>query len=177
MRKRAFCFTLKYMNINVIQPYTDDRLEWNEDTKRYELTIAYFKAHFPNNFNDDQTLLNRIRKNSRKIYNFIKYRGYSMNWKVAEFLINRTQQGREFILEVLTEQMEADNESGYNDLSSTPALNASNGQFIDRELLYANQISVDAEQLIENSASYFGVSIVSRSLYPYPYGQLWRNNQ
>lgn len=165
------------MNINVIQPYTDNNLEWNEELGRYELTLAYFKAHFQNNFNDDQILLNRIKKNSRKVYNFIKYRGYSMNWKVTEFLLNRTEQGREFLLAVLSEQMEADNESAYNDLSSTPALNASNGQFIDRELLYANQVSVDTEQIIENSATYFGVSIVLRSLYPFYYGQLWRKSQ
>ena len=165
-----------YMNLNVIQPYSDNTLAWNDDLKRYELTIQFFKANFQNNFNDDQVLLNRLRKNSRKIYNFIRYRGFSLNWKITEFLINHTQEGREFILAALTEQMEADNESGYNDLSSMPAI-SSQGQTIDRDQLYANQISPDAEQIIENSGSYFGISIVNRTVYPFYYANLWRTNQ
>ena len=164
------------MKLNVITPYDDAKMVWNGDLNRYELTIEFFKNNFQNNFHDDQTLLNRIKKNSRKVYNFIRYRGYSMNWKISEFLINRTQEGREFILAALTEQMEADNESAYNDLSSMPAVNA-NGNAFDRELLYANQISVDTEQLIENSATYLGVCVVSRTLYPYPLYDLWRMNQ
>ena len=165
------------MNLNVITPTSDNKLSWNEDLQRYELTIEYFKSLFGNNFHDDQTLLNRLKKNSRKVYNFIRYRGYAQNWKVTEFLINRTQEGRNFILAALTEQMEADAESGFNDLSSIPAVNAANGQVLDREQLYANQVSVDTEQIIENSSTYFGVCIVSRTLYPWDYAQLWRKNQ
>ena len=156
------------MKLNVIEPFDDSKMEFDPNLG-YVLTIEYAKSMFGNNFHDDEILLKRLRKNSRKIYNFIKYRAYSGNAEVVDFLLNRTREGRQFLLDALTEQMEADSESGFNDLSSTPAVNVSNGQVMDREQLYANQISVDAEQIILNSHRYFGVSIITRTKFPIGY--------
>ena len=157
------------MKLNPRKPYDDPKMYFDEEEGRYVLTIECAKDLFPNNFRDDGVLLKRLKKNSRKIYNFIHYRGASVNREVVDFLLNRTEEGRKFLYAVLTEQMEADVETGYNDLSSSPAVNVSNGQVIDRELLAQNQISVDAEQIINDSASYFGVSIVLRTQFPWAY--------
>lgn len=166
VRPFSYAFNMK---LNIKEPYDDDKMRFDNSAKRYVLTLEYAKAEFPDTFRDDGVLSKRLNKNSRKVYDFIYYRGASCNRSVVEFLINRTEQGREFILQVLAAQMEADAESGYNDLSSTPAINVSNGQVIDRNLLAQNQICVDAEQIIDGSASYFGQSIVSRTQFPFYY--------
>lgn len=157
------------MKINIKEPYDDDKMRFDGSANRYVLTLEYAKKEFEETFRDDGVLSKRLNKNSRKVYDFIHYRGATANRPVVDFLLNRTEQGREFILQVLTAQMEADTESGYNDLSSTPAINASNGQYIDRNLLAQNQLCVDAEQIIDQSASYFGVSIVLRTQFPFTY--------
>jgi len=164
-----FLYAFSMKTLNTITPYSDNDLTFDESLGMYLLTIQKVKSVYDNNFQDDQTLLRRIKKNSRKVYNFIYYRGFSANKKAITFLLNRTKEGREFILNVLLEQMEADLESGYNDLSSSPAINVSNGQTIDREHLAQNQVSVDTEQLIENSTYYFGVPITLRAPFPWRY--------
>ena len=164
----GFSYTYAMKALTRITPYSDASLEWDEGQKRYVLTIQRFKAEFGSNFADDQTLLRRLRKNSRKVYNFIRYRGHTSNWAAAESAINKTEEGRNFILACLLEEMEADNESGFNDLSSAPAVNITNGQVIDRSQLAANQISVDCEQVISSSASYLGFSCPCAQPYPYP---------
>lgn len=151
--------------MKTITPYDDEKMTFHGG--RYQLTLQVVKDEFENTFQDDQILKKRIRKNSKKVYDFIFYRGYSGNKDIIEKLINHTDEGRKFIFEVLVSQMEADLESGYNDLSMTSPVNVSNGQVIDREILANNQVSIDTEQLIENSATYFGVSIVYRSPFPW----------
>lgn len=155
------------MELKITTPRNDENMEFDETSNRYVLTLEYAKAHFPNVFRDDQVLKQRLIKNSRKIYDFIHYRGYSGNRKVVDFLLNRTAEGRDFLLQALSTQMEADAQSGYNDLSQAPAVNVATGQVIDREVLANNQICVDAEQIIENSASWFGVPITYRARYPW----------
>lgn len=172
-----FLYAFNMKTLNTITPYSDNDLTFDESLGMYLLTIQKVKSVYDNNFQDDQTLLKRIKKNSRKVYNFIYYRGFSANKKAITFLLNRTKEGREFILGVLLEQMEADLESGYNDLSSSPAVNISSGQVIEREHLAQNQVSVDTEQLIENSAYYFGVPITLRAPFPWRYFLVSEVNQ
>lgn len=152
--------------MKVIQPYSDDVLAYNKDTGKYELTLTYVKEKLGNSFVDDGILQKRIQKNSRKIYNVIFARIYNANGKVVSFMLERTEEGRQYLHDLLLEQMEADLESGFNDLSSTPAVNVSNGQVLDRNQLYANQISVDTEQILERSEQYFGFNLLYRSLFP-----------
>lgn len=152
--------------LHKIQPYSDNDLTWNESTHQYELTLQYCKANFEDNFRDDGVLQKRIQKNSHKIYRFIKYRVYSRNRPIVNNVLNNTQEGREFIKEMLSAQMEADIETGFNDLSSTPAVNVANGQIIDRNELYRNQICVDAEQIFDSSDDYFGFRIGYQAAFP-----------
>jgi hypothetical protein len=73
--------------------------------------------------------------------------------------------------------MEADNETGYNDLSNAPAVNVANGQVLDRNQLIANQLCVDAEQIVDSSATYFGVPICFATCYPWNYFMWVRGNK
>lgn len=157
------------MRLNIERPYDDENLRFDGKSGRYVLTFEYAKAHFPPNFKDDETLKLRLEANSRKIYNFLHYRGYAQNRKAMDFMLNETKEGRDFLLALLSEQMEADVASGFNDLSSIPAVNPANGNVIDREQLRANQISVDAEQIVDDSAAWFGIPITLRQRYPWYY--------
>ena len=175
MKRYALFVYNSFMNITPITPYDDNKLKFDGESDFYVLTLEYAKAEFGNPYQDDEVMLRRLKKNSRKVYNFIEGRAYTKNKSVVRFLLNKTKQGREFIEKVLYEQFEADAESGFNDLSSMPAITP-NSQPIDREQLYANQISVDAEQLIYSSASYFGVCLVSRTQFPWAYYLLFQEN-
>lgn len=160
--------------LTTIKPYSDSKLEWNEETKQYTLALNYCKELFDDNFRDDTVYAKRIKKNSRKIYNFISSHIFSRNRRVVEFLLQNTQEGRDFLLKILTEQMEADVESGYNDLSSNPGINVTSGQIIDRREFQKNQISVDAEQTFDSSDEFFGFRIGYQAQFPPIYFTLLR---
>ena len=156
------------MKITVIQkPFDDEVLKFNETTGRYELTIQYVKDNFSISFRDDTVLKERIKKTTRKIYNVIYARSYTANKQVIDFMLHRTQQGRVFIHDLLFEQLEADLQTGYNDLSSMPAINYAKGNIIPREEQIRNQISVDTEQILDRSEEYFGINIMYSSAFPF----------
>ena len=158
----------KDMKITVIrQPYNDEVMTYNENTGRYELTIEYVKDNFTINFRDDRTLKERIKKTSRKIYNVIFARSNSANKQVIDFMLNRTLQGRVFLHDLFYEQLEADLQTGFNDLSSMPAINYANGNVIPREEQIRNQISVDTEQILDRSVEYFGINLLYSSTFPF----------
>ena len=75
-----------------IQPYSDEKMLYNEDTKQYELQAAWVKANFGNVFKDDAVLGQRIKRNTRKVYNYIFSRGYSGNRKTTTAIINHTEE-------------------------------------------------------------------------------------
>ena len=152
--------------LHFIEPSTTNELKWDEKTNRYELTIEYVKDNLEVNFADDDVLSKRIKKNSRKIYNYLKYHSCTTNSMYLDVLLNKTEEGREFLKDVLLEQLEADNETGFNDLSSQPAVNTATGQVIERDELQRNQISVDTEQIIERCADYFGFNALMMMPYP-----------
>lgn len=153
-------------NFNIIQPYTDNFLKWNEATQRYELTLEFVKLAMDVNFANDSITERRIKQNTKVVYNFIKYRCYSGNSAYIDVLLNKTEEGRRFIKDVLLSQFEADNETAYNDLVKQPAIDVASGKEIDRDKLWANQVSVETEQIIDSSSSYFGFNIMIS--YPYP---------
>lgn len=144
-------------------PYNDNQLEFNVNSGRYELTIEYVKDNFEITFKDDGVLSARIKKNSRKIYNYIYSHSHSLNKEIVEKFINHTEQGRKYLLDCLTEQMEADLESGYNSFSNQPNINH---QSSFREEQYKGQVSVDAEQVLDRSANYFGINILYQEPLP-----------
>ena len=149
-----------------IKPYSDDKLTYDEMSNQYKLTVEYCKSLFESTFKNDQILERRIEKNSDKIYNFIFSRVNSSNKDVVEKILSSTEQGRNFMLKLLTTQMEADVQSGYNDLTLAPAVNVANGQVIPREELQRNQVIVDVEQLLNCSSRYLGINIWYAARFP-----------
>lgn len=160
------------MKLNVINVYDDDKLVYNPSTDHYELSMEYVRNEFGENFQDDATMQKRITKNSRRVYNYIYTHGHHTNKEVVAFLLKRTKEGRKFLFDCLSAQMEADAENGFNDLTLNPSINVVNGQRLDRYDLRTNLLSVDTEELIDGSAAYFGVSIVAQVTYPFPYFNL-----
>lgn len=155
------------MKITVVnEPYDDDKLVFNEKTGRYELALPHVKSQFDITFRDDGILQRRITKNSRKIYNVIYARSNSYNKGVIAFCLNRTKEGRRWLYDLLMEQIEADLETGFNDLSSQPAINYMNGRITPREEQIRNQITVDTEQVLDRSVDYFGINLMYQSMFP-----------
>ena len=168
MKNNTLFLYNKDMKITVIKkPYSDEVMTFNDLTGRYELTIQYVKDNFTINYQNDNVLKERIKKNSRKIYNVIFARSNTANKQVIDFMLNRTLQGRVFLHDLLYEQLEADLQSGFNDLSSMPAINYANGNVIPREEQIRNQISVDTEQILDRSEEYFGINLLYASTYPF----------
>lgn len=149
-----------------IKPYTDSKLEWDEDEGQYYLTFEYCNKHYDHNFADDDILKRRIVKNSDTIYNYIKAHVNSRNLPIVTALLYRTEEGRKFIFDLLKTQFAADVETGYNDLGKTPAINVSNGQIIDRMQLYINQVTIETEQIFDNSVVCFGINLSYQGVFP-----------
>lgn len=155
-------------SLTIISHYDDNNLKWNEKTGRYELTPQYCKDNFDDTYKDDKVLERRIKLNSQVVYNYFNLHCATVNKPVISFLLNRTKEGRDFLLEVLAAQQYADIQTGYNDLLFQPAINF-NGQDKDRTQLRLNSLCVAAEQVIEDSDSYFGVRITFQGQFPWPY--------
>mgnify|MGYP003329535214 CR=1 FL=1 len=164
------------METKIIKPYNDLELKFNEETGRYELTIEAINSNFGNSFKDSGVLQKRITKNSRRVYNYLFSRAFSSNNQIVNFFINRTENGRKFIKDMLFAQMEADLETGYNDIGITPTINLSNGQVIDRAVLRTNLVCVDAEEIADNNHTYFGFNLLIQTLLPAYLFTIVRNN-
>lgn len=154
--------------LTVIQPYSDDTLTYDESKRQYFLTPEYCKSEFDDTFHDDGVLEKRIKKNTRLIYRYIYSRVNSNNVGVVDRILRATVEGREFIKQLLSIQMEADIENGYNDLNVTPAVNVGNGQVIDRNEIKRNLVTVEVENLVDDSAKYLGINIAYAAPFP-PY--------
>ena len=140
----------------VIKDYQGTDLEWNENTGRFQLTVKYVKSlrdAMP--YKNDSILKQRIKQTSLHVYNYIFNNSASVNRPVINFLLNKTENGYKFLLEVLTAQIEADMDWAYNDLIVRPVINASNGQTGDREQFRLNAISIECEEIIKDSIGYY----------------------
>jgi len=161
-------------SLQIINHYDDENLKFNEKTGRYELTPQYCKDNFDATYKNDGVLARRIKLNSQVVYNYIALHVATVNKPVVAFLLNRTQEGRDFLLELLSAQIYADIQTGYNDLLFQPAINF-NGQDKDRRQIRINALCVAAEQILEESDNYFGVRITYQAQFPYPYFVFMRN--
>lgn len=120
----------------------------------------------------------RITKNSRTVYNYLMSKTHSQNKSVVNFFLNKTEMGRKFLLDILSAQMESDLEFGTNDLGITPLVNTTNGQIIDRTRVMQNILCISAEQVLDNSTSYFGgINLFVAVLLPYSYFKFVRDNE
>ena len=153
-----------------ITPYDDDKMVWNESEGQYELKPSYclneFDVNFINDDNEHTVLQKRIKKNSRIVYRFIKNRVNSYNRLLVLKIINKTEEGRDFIFNLLNTQFESDVDSGYNDLGNAPAINLSNGQVLPREELVRNAVSVATELEWDNNNEYFGINLGYQAQFP-----------
>ena len=154
--------------LKVIKPYSDDSLKYDETTERYYLTPEYVKGAFDFTFKNDQILDREIERNTDNIYDFIFSRVNTNNATTVKVLLNRTAEGRKFIMKLLSYQMEANMESGFNSTGKIPLVNASNGQILPREEVARNQVSVEVERLLYNSNTYLGINIFYQGTFP-PY--------
>ena len=161
--------------LTTIKPYSDEKLTWNETLKQYELAFKFCKAEYPSNFADDDTLKRRIKKNTRNVYRYVEYHVNSYNKKIVNAIISHTEEGRQFIFDLLSTQFESDVDSGYNDIGDTSAINVANGQIIDRNEIRRNLVSVATEEVFDNSQSYFGINIGYQAPFPSYYFILLRN--
>ena len=143
-----------------IEPYSDDKMLYNEQTKQYELKPSWVKSQIGNAFTDDTVLEQRIKRNTRKVYNYIFSRSYSGNRKTITAVINHTEEYREFIYDALFSQMESDIASGYNDQDMYVAKSKD-----DRELQQINQVSVNTENILKSSSGYGGINLLFASAF------------
>ena len=162
------------ITLNVIsKPIDDDKLVFNPDTGRYELTLQYLKDEFGESYKNDGVAKRRIKLNSQVVYYYINVHVASWNREVVNFLLHRTLEGRKFLLELLSAQIYADLQTGYNDTLFMPAINF-NGQDKDRNAIRQNSLCVAAEDIYQNSDVYFGVRISYQGQFPQAYFLLLR---
>lgn len=161
--------------ITPVTPYSDDKLEWDANNGQYRLSLTYCQEEFEDTFKDSDILAQRIKKNSRIVYRFISSRVNSYNRLTALSLINKTEEGRRFIFELLRSQFESDVETGYNDLGNATAVNTSTGQIIPREEIARNIVSVATEDEWDNSQLYFGINLGYQGRFPQYYQIALRN--
>ena len=155
---------MKELNV-ISKPYDDDNLVFNEKTGRYELTIQYLKDNFGSSYKNDGEATRRIKLNSQVVYYYINLHTASFNRQVVNFLLNKTEQGRAFLLELLSAQQYADLQTGYNDLMFNPAVSFT-GQDKDRNEIRRNSLCVAAEDIFNSSASYFGFPLGYQGVLP-----------
>lgn len=148
--------------MNKIEPYSDEKMLYNETTKQYELQSAWVKSQFGNPFADDNVLDQRIKRNTRKVYNYIFSHGYSGNRKAITAIINHTEEYRQFIYDALFSQMEADLASGYNDQDLYVGKTKD-----ERELQQLNQVSVNTENILKSSNGYGNINLLYAGAFPY----------
>lgn len=154
--------------VKVANPYSDNELAFDENTGRYYLTLAGCKALFdicP--IKSDAVVVRRSKETSRLIYNYIYNHCNTNNRDAVEYLLNYTENGREFLKQVLAIQVEADFTTGMNTLGKLPAINVATGQTLDREQMRINQVCLQAEEEMDNSTYYFGgINILYAGIFP-----------
>lgn len=157
----------------ISKPYSDDNLVYNDKTGRYELSLSYLKDEFGESYKDDGVAKRRIKLNSQVVYYYINVHVASWNRTLVNFLLTRTEEGRAFLLELLSAQQYADLQTAYNDTIFMPAINF-NGQDKDRNEIRRNSLCVAAEEIFENSDAYFGIRIGYHGQFPSYYYQIIR---
>lgn len=162
--------------LHVIKPYSDDSLKYDESLGRYLLTREYCKSAFDFTLKNDLVLDREIERNTDNVYDYIFSRVNTLNQQLVNFLLTKTEEGRGFMLKLLSYQMEANMESGFNSTGKIPLVNASNGQILPREEVMRNQVSVEVERLLNNSNLYLGVNIFYQGTYPPYFLNLYRGN-
>ena len=163
--------------LEIIEPRNDEYLEFNKITGKYQLTLSYVKNLFEGSvpFRNDGVTKKRIRDTSSLIYSYLHTHCYSANRLAVNLLLNRTEAGRNFLLDVLTSQFLSDAQYGSNDIVRRPTLNSQSNTILNRDEVRVNTISIETEMLIEDSISYFGINLTYMGMFPPALLNLARN--
>lgn len=145
-----------------ITPYSDEKMLYNETTNQYELKLSWVKDNFGNTFSDDGVLEQRIKKNTRKVLNYIYSHSYGGNRKIINAIILHTEEYREFIYDALFSQMEADLNGGYNDQDLYVPQSRE-----ERDVQYLNQVSTGTQNILESSIGYGGINLLYMGCFNY----------
>lgn len=155
--------------MNKIEPYSDEKMLYNTDTNQYELQLAWVKDNFGNPFVDDNVLSQRIKRNTRKVYNYIFSHGYSGNRKAITAIINHTEEYRQYIYDALFSQMEADLASGFNDQDLYVGKTKD-----ERYLQHLNEVNTATENILKSSNGYGGINLLFAGAFAYGiYLEFW----
>lgn len=161
-------------NLKFIQPYNDDKLVFNKETGRYELNLRFLKSEYDTPYGDDGEAKRRIKLNTRVVYSYINLHVANFNRGVVSLLLHRTQEGRDFLFQILSEQIYADIQTGYNDLLYNPAISFT-GQDKDRNEIRKNALCTAAEDVFLSSSDYFDINIGYLGQFPPSYYTLLRS--
>lgn len=165
-------------NLEILkEPYTDEKLEYNENTGRYQLTVSYMKSLREGEsvpYRNDEIAKRRLREISQTIYSYLITHSNTANRQVIYFLLNKTENGRRFLIDVLSTQLESDLEFATNDIGKIALVNSQTGQVGDRDVYRQNLISIATENIIDDSVGYFGVNLCCMMPFDYYWFDLVR---
>lgn len=148
--------------LKVIEPYDSDTMIYDKNTHRYILTLTSIeKAN--GRYSNDGVATQRLLEMSNNVYLYIYSNASQSNRYYIEFIISCTKQGRDFIEQVLTEQLYADLESRQNDICKQTAIDFQSGRIIDRQVIKANRICVNAEDTINSGIC--GINLMFQGTY------------
>jgi hypothetical protein len=156
------------------QPINDTKMVFNEKTKQYELTLEEVKDNFEVPYKDDGVLEQRIKKNSRAVYTYIRSVRNPSNAKLVDWYLTYTKEGRQYIYDALMSQIEADLSTGFNSLVDQPRINLKTGHVISEEEFALSIVSVPTRQILEDSESYVGLNLLYRAKLPWIYWAYYR---
>ena len=157
------------MELEFIKFFNDEKLEYNEFTRQYQLTLNAIREIVGNAFKNDLIAKNRSVLNSANVYSFIYNRGCTANKRYTELIINHTKQGRALIYQCLMYQIMADSQNGYNDIVNQNPIDFGSGSIINREEIRKNKVAVNVEDLVDNSQAYLcGYNVVCQIPYYLP---------
>lgn len=165
-------------DLEIITPYNDSKLEWNPETKQYQLTLTYVKNLWegePLPYKTDGMAKRRIKDTSQRVYSYFASHCASVNRGVVRLVLNRTEAGRNFLIRVLEAQMLSDMEYGSNDIVRVPIINTATGQVGDRDQYRLNSVSIETQQIIEDSINYVGFNLTYMGMFPPALLNLARN--
>ena len=138
------------LNTNIIKPYDSPTMKYDPHKHRYILTTVALNE-VGNTWKNDQAFIERrLRQISNVVYNYIFSHTHSSNISLVEFVLACTEEGRRAIEEMLTYQLEADVENGYNDISKILPINPANGQVIRHIDIKENAMCIEARNVFED---------------------------
>lgn len=134
------------------KPYDDEYLVYNKLLHRYILTERVLTELGGDDiYAFDTAKRQRVLKDiSNSVYNFIYLRGNSKNRDYIEYILATSKEARELIKQALISQLNADLDSGINDIKKVSPINPQTYQTINRDELARNMVCVECEAILQS---------------------------